>query len=213
MAYGFGGKPKGKDEVSHCFPLNGNEDDASISGLDKMMTTYKDALQYTSLYGPTLFEPVIQKVISSVKKMEKLPINLYHVLLILTDGCIHDMRATIDQIVSGSVLPLSIIIVGIGDADFSNMEILDADKVDLVDSKLNTATRDIVQFVKYADFSGDIGLLAEQVLCEVPDQLVEYMMLNDKHPNSAPPQKASEKDKEKKKKDKSKKDKEKDKTE
>lgn len=44
MAYGFGGKPKGKDEVSHCFPLNGNEDDASISGLEKMMTTYKESL-------------------------------------------------------------------------------------------------------------------------------------------------------------------------
>jgi|TARA_B110000285_G_C15036323_1_gene569471 hypothetical protein len=49
------------------------------------------------------------------------------------------------------------------------MEILDADNVDLVDSKLNPATRDIVQFVKYNDYQGDIGLLAEQVLCEVPD--------------------------------------------
>ena len=45
----------------------------------------------------------------------------------------------------------------------------DADNVDLVDSKLNPATRDIVQFVKYNDYQGDIGLLAEQVLCEVPD--------------------------------------------
>ena len=55
--------------------------------------------------------------------------------------------------------------------------------------------------MKYNDYQGDIGLLAEQVLCEVPDQLVSYMMANDKHP-SQPPQKNTDKDKDKKKKDK-----------
>jgi hypothetical protein len=37
------------------------------------------------------------------------------------------MQETIDEIVRGSSLPLSIIIVGVGDNDFSTMEILDAD--------------------------------------------------------------------------------------
>ena len=37
------------------------------------------------------------------------------------------MDRTIDQIVSASTLPLSIVIVGVGSADFSKMEILDAD--------------------------------------------------------------------------------------
>ena len=37
------------------------------------------------------------------------------------------MDATIDQIVRGSSLPLSIIIVGVGGEDFSAMEVLDAD--------------------------------------------------------------------------------------
>lgn len=51
----------------------------------------------------------------------------YYTLLILTDGIINDMDATIDQIVRGSSLPLSIIIVGVGGEDFSAMEVLDAD--------------------------------------------------------------------------------------
>jgi hypothetical protein len=38
--------------------------------------------------------------------------------LILTDGIINDMQKTIDEIVRGSDLPLSIIIVGVGEADF-----------------------------------------------------------------------------------------------
>ena len=37
------------------------------------------------------------------------------------------MNDTIDQIVRGSSLPLSIIIVGVGDADFTSMDRLDAD--------------------------------------------------------------------------------------
>ena len=37
------------------------------------------------------------------------------------------MNKTIDQIVRGSTLPVAIIIVGVGDADFSSMEILDGD--------------------------------------------------------------------------------------
>ena len=48
-------------------------------------------------------------------------------LLILTDGIISDLEKTIDQIVRGSDLPLSIVIVGVGNADFSTMDVLDAD--------------------------------------------------------------------------------------
>ena len=40
-------------------------------------------------------------------------------LLILTDGVINDMANTIDVIVAASYLPMSIIIVGVGAADFT----------------------------------------------------------------------------------------------
>jgi len=42
----------------------------------------------------------------------------YNIVIIFTDGIINDVNETIDEIVQGSVLPLSIIIVGIGNADF-----------------------------------------------------------------------------------------------
>lgn len=79
-----------------------------------------------------------------IEEKEKDKFQLYHVLLILTDGGIHDMRETIDLIVKCSDKPLSIIIVGIGNADFSNMDILDADDFVLIDSNLIKASRDIV---------------------------------------------------------------------
>jgi len=53
--------------------------------------------------------------------------NQYQILLLLTDGTIHDMPQTIDLIFNLSELPCSIIIVGVGNADFSAMEELDGD--------------------------------------------------------------------------------------
>ena len=47
--------------------------------------------------------------------------NAYIILLILTDGIIHDMEETLQDIVDSAYLPLSIIIVGIGNEDFENM--------------------------------------------------------------------------------------------
>ena len=40
---------------------------------------------------------------------------------VFQDGVISDMGRTVDRIVEASKLPLSIVIVGVGGADFSNM--------------------------------------------------------------------------------------------
>ena len=58
---------------------------------------------------------------------------LYNVLLILTDGEIHDMKETKRKIVEASKLPCSIIIVGIGYHKFKKMIKLDSDYKVLTD--------------------------------------------------------------------------------
>ena len=52
----------------------------------------------------------------------------YFVLLIITDGIITDMEDTKRSIVAAAGLPMSIIIVGVGNEDFSAMEELDGDE-------------------------------------------------------------------------------------
>ena len=100
--------------------------------------------------------------------------NIYNILMILTDGIINDMDKTIDSLVEASFLPISVIIIGIGDSDFGNMNTLDADEVPLYDRNGRKADRDLVQFVPFKDFKNDGQKLAEQVLEEVPRQIVEY---------------------------------------
>lgn len=47
--------------------------------------------------------------------------NKYYIFLIITDGIINDINDTIDEVVRASGLPISIIIVGVGSEDFSEM--------------------------------------------------------------------------------------------
>lgn len=51
----------------------------------------------------------------------------YFVLLMLTDGVLSDMNETKQAIIRASRLPMSIIIVGVGNANFASMRELDAD--------------------------------------------------------------------------------------
>ena len=46
---------------------------------------------------------------------------LFVCLFVDKDGVISDMNKTIDRIVEASRLPLSVVIVGVGKADFANM--------------------------------------------------------------------------------------------
>ena len=63
-----------------------------------------------------------------------------------------DMKEMIDVIVRASALPVSIIVVGVGNADFSAMEFLDEDSSSLKDSQGVKASRDVVQFVPFRKF-------------------------------------------------------------
>jgi len=94
--------------------------------------------------------------------------------MILTDGIIVDMNQTIDALVEASFLPISVIIIGIGNADFSNMNTLDADEIPLTNSKGVKACRDLVQFVPFNKFENNGKKLAAEVLEEIPRQVEEH---------------------------------------
>lgn len=78
------------------------------------------------------------------------------------------MNETIDSLVYASDLPLSVIIIGIGNADFTNMVKLDGDDNTLLNSRGQKSTRDIVQFVPFREFKGDVAALTKEVLAEIP---------------------------------------------
>lgn len=185
-ALGYGAKIPPNMEVSHAFALNFNASNPFCTGVEGVLDAYKACVSKVELYGPTNFAPIILHVaqFASVAQKERAAKD-YFVLLIITDGVISDMPETLRAIVYASNLPFSIIIVGVGSADFKAMDVLDADKGLLKDDKGNTARRDIVQFVPFRDYeNGSSDALAKAVLAEVPDQVCEYYKINNIVPSA-----------------------------
>ncbi|NXK03006.1 CPNE9 protein, partial [Herpetotheres cachinnans] len=190
-AYGFGAKLPPDGKISHQFPLNNNVDNPSCAGIEGVLESYLQSLRTVQLYGPTNFAPVINQVAGAAAQVTDG--SQYHVLLIITDGVISDMLQTKEAIVTASALPMSIIIVGVGPAEFEAMEELDGDEV-RVSSRGRFAERDIVQFVPFRDYVDDSGnqvlsmaRLAKDVLAEIPEQLLSYMKTRDIKPRRADP--------------------------
>ncbi|XP_069489751.1 copine-5 isoform X5 [Ambystoma mexicanum] len=190
-ALGFGAKIPPDGRVSHEFPLNGNSDNPHCNGIEGILEAYHRSLKTVQLYGPTNFAPVVNHVANYAAAVQDG--SQYFVLLIITDGVISDMAQTKEAIVNGAKLPMSIIIVGVGQAEFDAMVELDGDDI-RISSRGKLAERDIVQFVPFRDYIDRTGnhvlsmaRLAKDVLAEIPDQFISYMKARGIKPNPAPP--------------------------
>ena len=170
--FGFGGILPSTGETSHCFNVTLTSH-PKVEGIDNIIKIYRESLSKIKLDGPTYFAPLIKQSIQLIKENESTT-SIYHILLIITDGTIHDFDETKSSIIKASYLPFSIVIIGVGDDDFTDMIELDGDKTELVDKNGNRAKRDIVQFVRYLDYANDPVKLAEQVLMEIPTQIEQY---------------------------------------
>lgn len=142
--------------MSHEFALNGNPSNPYCVGIPGVVEAYHNALRSVKLYGPTNFAPIISHVSRFAAEAKKnvdvqvcqikvrvviiivrscdshviMPLPLlqqYFILLMLTDGVITDIEDTKRAIIAASHLPMSIIIVGVGGANFDTMDMLDAD--------------------------------------------------------------------------------------
>jgi len=174
--FGFGAKlPDG--QVSHCFNVNGtnNPDCLGVQGI--LQAYYNSFYSGVKLYGPTNFAPIIAVASEIARNLHQTNEDLqaYLILLIITDGEITDMQETIRGIVDSSYLPMSIVIVGVGSGtDFGKMNVLDGD-TNVLRYGTKVTERDIVQFVPFNSFNGNLPALASATLAEIPQQFLTYM--------------------------------------
>ncbi|KAL5473572.1 hypothetical protein EMCRGX_G028068 [Ephydatia muelleri] len=185
-AFGFGAQLPPEWEVSHCFPLNFNYQNPEVYGVQGILDAYQYTLHNVKLHGPTNFSSFLDRAMQYASVQENQQSQNYFILLVITDGEITDMANTVDRIVAASKLPLSIVIVGVGGADFKNMEILDADDTPLKNHQGQAMARDIVQFVPFREVmrkSGPAASVARETLAEIPGQLIAFMKANNIKPN------------------------------
>ena len=146
-AFGFGAKLPGQKDTNFCFPINFNPQNPFVASYEGVLQAYQNCVMQLEFSGPTNFAPILNEAISVVSQSFQQNKLSYMVFMILTDGLITDLQQTISCIVKASFLPMSIIIIGVGNSDFSQMDVLDSDKQLLRDAKGQQAARDIVQFV------------------------------------------------------------------
>lgn len=167
-AVGFGAKYGGV--INHCFQLGPTAEASGIKGLlDAYRGTFRSGLVMS---GPTVFSEVISMVAAQARSKQEASRRIgkqhYHILLILTDGAVTDVQQTKRAITAASDAPMSIVIVGIGSADFSTMQFLD-------DFQSQEGTgRDICQFVEFQRYRQNRMQLTQATLDEIPDQVVDY---------------------------------------
>ncbi|GAB6021481.1 Copine-8 [Chamberlinius hualienensis] len=182
---GFGARLPPDWTVSHEFYVNGHPTNPYCEGVNGVINAYRSCLSRVQLHGPTNFASVINHVARFASAHQNG--DNYFILLIVTDGIITDMPKTKDAIINCCLLPISIIIVGVGAADFTAMDELDGDVVKL-SHRGRIAERDIVQFVPFREFERDAeplgkAKLAKAVLAELPHQFISYMRMRNVKPS------------------------------
>jgi hypothetical protein len=143
-------------------------------GIDAAIKQYKDSLPKISLDGPTYFFPIFKENLAMIKDDAECPTSIYHLLVIITDGTIHDLDEMKRQLIKNEVQPISVCIVGVGDENFSKMYQLDCNTKPLEDKNGNKSKRDICQFVRYKDFRDRPDKLTESMLMLIPSQVEAY---------------------------------------
>lgn len=179
-ALGFGGKLS-DGRVSHGFYMNGSAKNPNCKGVAGLLQAYYNAVHSITPHSPTNFAPIINHVAGIAAKNNNG--RSYQILLLISNGGLSDMDATKKAIVNASEHPMSIIIIGVGKDDFSELRELDSDNRRLT-YEGKVADRDIVQFVELRKFLPAGGVddpikakaaLAKEVLEELPAQYMEWM--------------------------------------
>ncbi|KAL3903410.1 MAG: hypothetical protein SGARI_005395, partial [Bacillariaceae sp.] len=164
--WGFGAKYGGV--IRHCFQCGGVDKHHGAQGV---LAAYKSVFSSgLVMSGPTLFAEVItsagNSAVQAQQEAKATGGQCYTVLLIVTDGAVSDVQGTVSALESVSSMPLSIVIVGVGNADFSSMKFLD--------DFAGPGKRDIVQFVEFNRFGNSSHALTSETLNEIPAQLSGY---------------------------------------
>lgn len=163
--YGFGDLSSKDKSVFSFFP-----DNRPANGLQGAVMRYRQIAPYIQLSGPTSFAPIVRQAMRTVVENE----NEYHILLIIADGQVTPScyQETVDAIVMASHLPLSIVMIGVGDGPWDDME--------KFDDELPARKFDNFQFVNFAKVMSQAAVYADDAkkeahfathaLMEIPEQ-------------------------------------------
>lgn len=164
-AFGFGDS---KTQDHAVFSINTDRKDGVCHGMEDVLERYAEITPTVKLSGPTSFKPIIDAAIQVCARTTQ-----YHILIIIADGQVTNKNETVRSIVRAANYPLSIIMVGVGDGPWGEME--------RFDDELPERKFDNFQFVDFhsttSKAENEEVSFAVNALMEVPDQFAKIKEL------------------------------------
>ena len=178
--YGYGAKINETNEKPGFFRLNFN--DKSLHGYTEIEKSYQECLKKISFCESEYLSPLIEKIKSLINKNYEL--NTYNIffLLISNPPVKEDYQKCIDLFVTNTFLPLSVIIVGIGNKEFKEIKYI-ISKNRKCSSEGVERARNNIYFVSMYDCNYNNEILKNRCLKEIPKQVVEFYKLNKTSPD------------------------------
>ncbi|KAL5188594.1 E3 ubiquitin-protein ligase RGLG3 [Glycine soja] len=186
--FGFGDASTHDQNVFSFYP-----DECYCHGFEQVLARYREIVPHLKLAGPTSFAPVIDAAVGIVERSN----GQYHVLVIIADGQVTrnsdtphgkfspQEQATINSIIAASHYPLSIILVGVGDGPWDEMQHFD--------DNITQRLFDNFQFVNFTkitsenkDASKKEAAFALAALMEIPIQyrITQNLQIANENPTS-----------------------------
>ncbi|XP_010435648.1 PREDICTED: E3 ubiquitin-protein ligase RGLG1 [Camelina sativa] len=178
--YGFGDASTHDQDVFSFYP-----EGRFCNGFEEVLARYREIVPQLKLAGPTSFAPIIEMAMTVVEQSR----GQYHVLVIIADGQVTrsvdtehgklspQEQKTVDAIVKASTLPLSIVLVGVGDGPWDMMQEFD--------DNIPARAFDNFQFVNFTEImsknkeqSRKETEFALSALMEIPPQYKATIELN-----------------------------------
>lgn len=164
--YGFSAPNFGINDISFCCPINGNFDAPHFNGYQEILPAYRNLVSNMVPGNLNKISPIIQRAIGAAQSSWGRDKSLYNIVLILTSGTIADKDEAKALLNQARALPISIILVAVGDGNMRDMEFLDGDH--------EVTARDFVSFVDYKKHQHNQAELAQVMLQEIPDQIITF---------------------------------------
>ena len=116
--FGFGGSLEGSG-FSSCFPLNQETKASGCEGPAALEDAYLSAIRSVQLFDPRNFTPAARAIVDAVRARE---VRAYSVVCIVACGSPRDHADFADLVASSADLPVSFIVVGVGNGSFEKLK-------------------------------------------------------------------------------------------
>ena len=183
-SYGFNAKIKNSLSDESIFNLNLNGKDSSIYTMDEVLKNFEKFLNTNSIISlkNINLSPIIKKITKDIYKLYNL--RYYNVSFIIIRGNIdkNDIQKTIDAIIESSYLPLTTIVIGLGNIDYTETRKIIYSNKKLSSIGMQKLRNNVLFAALIGDFSNNVEELINWCLIELSKQIISFYNLSKSSP-------------------------------